>query len=61
MDNPGAQEPQDELLRLAPLRLRTFLSETDPAATSTLDSVMRRLFDPRERELLTVSAFNSSL
>ena len=61
MDKPGAQEPHEGLLELAPVRLTALLSETDSAATTTLDSVLRRLFDPRERELLTVSAFNSSL
>jgi hypothetical protein len=28
---------------------------------STLDAVLRRLFDPAERDLLTVSAFSSAL
>lgn len=49
------------LLDLAAIRLATLLAEPDTATTSTLDSVMKRLFDPRDREQLTVSAFASSL
>lgn len=62
---PGAEvhadEVQDTLLDLANVRLRTLLFEPDSETTSTLDSVMKRLFDPRERDLLTVSAFSSAL
>ncbi|WP_433078908.1 hypothetical protein ACQP1P_38675 [Dactylosporangium sp. CA-052675] len=53
-----------DLLDLAHVRLSTLLAEepADPGTEpSTLDSVMRRLFDPRERDVLTVSAFQSSL
>jgi hypothetical protein len=56
---PG--DVQHGLLDLAAMRLEALLSEPDAATTSTLDSLMRRLFDPRDRELLTVSAFASSL
>jgi len=45
---------------LAPIPLRMLLAEPDEPS-STLDAVMQRLFDPRERDLLTVSAFSSSL
>ena len=70
MHKPGAiavaPEVQDGLVQhglldLAAVRLEALLSEPDSATTSTLDSVMKRLFDPRDRELLTVSAFASSL
>ncbi|HTJ36474.1 MAG TPA: hypothetical protein VL738_24920 [Dactylosporangium sp.] len=65
MDKPGANvtadEVQDGLLDLAHVRLQALLLEPDSATTSTLDSVMKRLFDPRERDLLTVSAFSSAL
>jgi hypothetical protein len=50
-----------ELLDLARVRLQALLFEPDSETTSTLDSVMKRLFDPKERDLLTVSAFSSSL
>jgi hypothetical protein len=56
-----ADANQDGLLDLASVRLRTLLSESDSAPNTTLDSVMKRLFDPRERDLVTVSAFGSSL
>jgi len=52
---------QDGLLDLASVRLQTLLSASDTAPNTTLDSVMRRLFDPRERDLVTVSAFGSAL
>ncbi len=59
---PEHDSPAGEgLLDLAGQRLRTLITETDPATDSTLDAVMRRLFDPRERDLLTVSAFGSAL
>jgi hypothetical protein len=65
MDKPGgsvtADEVQDGLLDLAHVRLQALLFEPDSETTSTLDSVMKRLFDPRERDLLTVSAFSSAL
>lgn len=65
MDKPGAIAEADEvqggLLDLAAVRLQALVSEPDTEATSTLDSVMKRLFDPRERDLLTVSAFQSAL
>ena len=65
MHKPGAvavvEDPAEGLLDLAAVRLRTLLSEPDEATASTLDSVMKRLFDPRERDLLTVSAFGSAL
>lgn len=57
---PLAATPAN-LLDLAELRLDTLLAEPDPATTSTLDSVVKRLLDPRDREQLTVSAFASSL
>ena len=65
MDKPvaiaAADEVQDQLLDLSPVRLRALVLESDASSTSTLDSVMKRLFDPRERDLLTVSAFSSAL
>nr|BFE55796.1 hypothetical protein GCM10020063_003220 [Dactylosporangium thailandense] len=65
MDKPGGvaggDEVQSGLLDLAGVRLRTLITEPDAPTASTLDSVMRRLFDPRERDLLTVSAFQSAL
>jgi hypothetical protein len=65
MHKPGAiavaEDPREGLLDLAAVRLRTLLDEPDEATASTLDSVMKRLFDPRERDLLTVSAFASAL
>jgi hypothetical protein len=52
--------PDDpQLLDLADVRLRTLL--TDPNPDTALDAIMRRLFDPRERDLITVSAFGSAL
>ncbi|WP_432991311.1 hypothetical protein [Dactylosporangium sp. CA-233914] len=57
----AVDEVQDDLLDLAAVHLETLLSEPDAATTATLDSVMRRLFDPRKRDLLTVSAFSSAL
>jgi hypothetical protein len=59
VDTP--QPPATGLLDLADLRLAAVLAESDSAMLSTLDSVMRRLFDPRDRDRLTVSAFASSL
>lgn len=48
-----------DLLSLAQVRL---VDLADPTVVQTvLDSVMKRLFDPRERDLLTVSAFSSAL
>jgi hypothetical protein len=58
---PRPDEVQDGLLDLANVRLQTLLFEPDWETTSTLDSVMKRLFDPRERDLGTVSAFSSAL
>jgi hypothetical protein len=49
------------LLDLAAPRLHELLSDQDATASSTLDSVMRRLFDPRDHEKPPVSAFGSSL
>jgi hypothetical protein len=52
--------PDDpQLLDLADVRLRTLLA--DPDSDATLDAIMRRLFDPRDRDLITVSAFGSAL
>lgn len=48
-----------DLLDLAHLPLAELLDQAEP--DSTLAAVMRRLFDPRDREQLTVSAFASSL
>ncbi|WP_344613333.1 hypothetical protein [Dactylosporangium salmoneum] len=54
VDNP--------LLDLAQVRLDQMLAEPAPGTPpTTLDSVIRRLFDPDERDLVTVSAFSSSL
>lgn len=53
-------DPPASLLDLAHKRLEALL-EPDSETTSTLDAVMQRLFDPRERDLLTVSAFSSAL
>lgn len=50
--------PEKTLLDLAAERLAQVQAE---AATSTLDAIMRRLFDPHERDLVTVSAFGSAL
>lgn len=47
---------ESPLLDLAHVRLREMRADR-----RTLDVIMRRLFDPRERELLTVSAFQSAL
>lgn len=47
--------PEATLLDLAHKRLEALL-EPDSETTSTLDAVMQRLFDPEERDLLTVSA-----
>lgn len=55
-----AVPPTTPLLDLANARLAQLL-DPDTETTSTLDSVMKRLFDPREREHLTVSAFSSAL
>lgn len=51
-------KPAVDLLDLAHVRIAHLL---DTAPTTTLDAVMQRLFDPRNRELLTVSAFASAL
>lgn len=47
-----------DLLDLAETRLETLLGDDPP---TTLDEVLRRLFDPDVRELLTYSAFGSAL
>ena len=48
------------LLDLAPVPFHVLLAEQDTKATTVLDSVLRRLFDP-DRDKLTVSAFGSAL
>lgn len=53
-----APPADQELLDLARVRLADLTGDEPP---TTLDAVMRRLFDPRDRERLTVSAFASSL
>lgn len=60
MTAPAPPQPAEvELLDLAQVRLAELL---DPDCDlSTLDAVLRRLFDPRERDLLTVCAFSSAL
>jgi FXSXX-COOH protein len=50
--------PDASLLDLAGKRLADVEAEAD---ASTLDAVLRRLFDPDERDRLTVSAFQSAL
>lgn len=50
--------PEKTLLDLAEKRIAEVKRQADE---STLDAVLRRLFDPRERDLVTVSAFGSSL
>jgi len=50
--------PDLELLDLAGKRIADLEAE---AEEPTLDAVLRRLFDPAERDLVTVSAFGSSL
>lgn len=50
--------PEKTLLDLAAERLAEVQAE---ANASTLDAIMQRLFDPRERDLVTVSAFGSAL
>jgi hypothetical protein len=57
-DVAGAGE-QEDLIRLAHQRLQTVV--LDAEITTTLDSVMQRLFDRDHRELLTYSAFGSAL
>lgn len=47
-----------DLLDLAQVRLADLL---DTPPTSTLDALLQRLFDPAERDLLTVCAFSSAL
>lgn len=49
-----------DLLELRDLRLADLL-ETQPGDDSTLDDLMRRIFDPERREYVTVSAFGSVL
>ena len=56
-DLPTADAVQ--LTALAHQRLATVVHEAE--TTSTLDEVLRRLFDRDERELLTYSAFGSAL
>lgn len=48
-----------ELLALAGQRLAVLVD--GGGNTSTLDAVMRRLFDPAERTVTTISAFASAL
>jgi len=55
------EDVQSGLLDLAEVRLHELLSDRDAVASSTLDGVMRRLFDPSDRERPTISAFASSL
>lgn len=55
---PAAPPVDTELLDLARVRLAELL---DAPPGTRLDAVLRRLFDPRERDLLTVCAFSSSL
>jgi hypothetical protein len=52
---------QQDLIRLANQRLQALMSQPDAATATTLDNVMKRLFDRDNRELLTVSAFGSAL
>jgi len=52
-------ESAPALLDLADRPLAELLDQAEP--DTTLAAVMRRLFDPRDREQLTVSAFASSL
>lgn len=56
---PSTDQPT-VLLDLATLPL-TEVRELVEADDSTLADTMRRLFDPDERERLTVSAFGSAL
>jgi hypothetical protein len=56
----AAPAADQELLDLAEVRLEALLAD-DAEPDSPLDRIMRRLFDPRDREQLTVSAFASSL
>jgi hypothetical protein len=57
-----AADVTDGLRELASVRLQDLLvKKKDAAPTSTLDGVIRRLFDPGDREKVTVSAFGSSL
>lgn len=60
-DVPLTDAHQEELLRLATQHLQALLTQPSAPTTTTLDSVMRRLFDRDNRELLTVSAFGSAL
>jgi hypothetical protein len=53
-------DPPVDLLDLAHRRLEE-VERAVAAPNSTLDAVLQRLFDPRERDLLTVSAFSSAL
>lgn len=57
--NPSDDRPDAALLDLADRRLAALRADEQP--NSTLDRVMRRLFDRDDRELLTVSAFGSAL
>lgn len=52
--------PEATLLDLAHQRLEE-LERAVSAPDSTLDAILRRLFDPDERDLVTVSAFSSAL
>jgi len=64
---PAAPTPvtdiTDGLLSLAETRFGALLAELDgpDSGPTALDQLIVRLFDPQERELLTVSAFSSSL
>jgi hypothetical protein len=53
-----ADDDQAQLLELAEKRLEEL---TENVVQSTLDAVLKRLFDPDRRDLLTVCAFGSSL
>ncbi|WP_433206706.1 hypothetical protein ACQP00_40010 [Dactylosporangium sp. CS-047395] len=52
---------QSPLLDLENVPLKTLLSKSDSEAQTTLDRVVKRLFDPNEREQHTISAFGSAL
>jgi transcriptional regulator with XRE-family HTH domain len=56
---PAPDPAEPTLLDLAGLRLADL--GRDGSALTVLAAVMRRLFDPRERDLITVSAFGSAL
>ncbi len=56
---PDTTAIDEELARLAHERLQTVVLTAE--TTTTLDATMQRLFDRDHRELLTYSAFGSSL